>query len=103
MSLPNLVQTKLGREIEHRGKRGNKRTITVNREWDVYLDDVKIGSIVYRLMTREQRTPGRRYVNSRWESPGWEAITVGSWRGLERSSKKDAIEYLVWRHERNSK
>lgn len=94
----NLI--KPGRQIEHRGIRYSRRTVTIDREWEVILDGEVIGWIQYRLLTREQRTPGRMYVNRRWQTPGWEYRTRSRWsRGLEVSSKKNAIERIIRDHE----
>lgn len=98
-----LVQTKEGREVTYRGHiRGQKITVKVDREWDVFLDDEKIGSIRYHMLTRERKTPGRMYVNSRWESPGWtwHPLGGGGWRGFELDSRKWCVEALVNFHKR---
>lgn len=110
-----VIQVNEGRAVEFRGKLRNRaRTIKVGRIWHVYYDGEVIGAIRYALMTREQRTPGRTYVNSRWQSPGWQAIygekaknatteyATGFHRAREHYSKKDAIESIVRDHERNN-
>lgn len=113
MSEPTVTQTQEGHEIEFSGKRswGDKRTIKIDRLWVVEIDGQIIGHIRYRLLTREQRTPGRRYVNSRWQSPGWEyqessepytSIYSGKSYWGEATSKKQAVENLVWQHTRKS-
>lgn len=104
MTEPIVRLTKEGRPIEHRGPRAfEARTIKIDREWEVSIDGEVIGYVVYRMLTREQRTPGRRYVNRRWQSPGWEYRENSYWRGFEAYSKKDAIERLVRGHERAKK
>ncbi len=100
-----------GHPVEYKGKRswGHARTIKVDRVWHVLYDGEVIGSIVYRMFTREQRTPGKMYVNSRWQSPGWgyrsgEARSAYDFhRPLEAFTKKDAVESIVRDHERNTK
>ena len=98
---PVVTQVREGEAIEFSGKRswGQKRTITVGRMWEVSLGGEVIGYIHYRLLTREQRTPGKRYVNSRWRSPGWTTSDTMHGRNVEAYSKKDAIERLVRQHE----
>lgn len=100
-----VLEDRPGEKIVHTGRRSRrKRTITVNRVLKVTYDGKVIGTICYKLLTREQRTPGRTYVNARWQSPGW----AYSYRdesghyfsGLEAYSKTDAIEKIVSHHER---
>ncbi|WNM68257.1 hypothetical protein SEA_JDAWG_49 [Microbacterium phage JDawG] len=103
MAEVKLVQTHAGREVEYSGRRSyDKKMITVGKAWDVLLGDEVIGTIEYRMFTREDRTPGRMYVNSRWESPGW-GYTEGArhtGRQWEARSKKDALERIVRAHTR---
>jgi hypothetical protein len=50
------------------------------------------------MVTRERRTPGRRYVDARWESPGWlytSGATRYASRSYDASSRKDGIERLI--------
>lgn len=106
-----VVQVSEGRPVEFRGQRGTKRTVKVGRIWLVLYDGEVIGAILYSLHTREQRTPGRTYVNRRWQSPGWSMVkgekaknaTEHStmFRG-EAYTKKDAIERIVNDHEREN-
>lgn len=111
-----VVQVTDGEPVEYSGKRFAKKTIKVGRIWQVLYDGEVIGAILYTLITREQRTPGRRYVNSRWKSPGWQYTTDAEkaknansqyssafHRAGEAYSKKDAVENIVWNHERNIK
>lgn len=92
-----LVVVHEGRKVEYQGRGYSaKKQITIGKVWDVLLDDEVIGQIEYRMFTRENRTPGRMYVNSRWESPGWGYSTgSGFGRQFEASSKKDALERIV--------
>jgi hypothetical protein len=96
-----LVETNSGREVEHRGKnRGAVRTIKINRTYDVIVDGIVVGMIEYRMFTRETRTAGRMYVNSRWESPAWGFATgentfIG--RQMEAPTKAEAVKRVVER------
>ncbi|HEX8321603.1 hypothetical protein [Longimicrobium sp.] len=58
--------------------------------YQVRLDGETIGTVERALLTRERRTPGRRYVNSRWESPGWRYARTGS-RSLECTSRRSGV------------
>lgn len=92
-----VVQTERGRVISHTGHRSrNKRIIAVDRVWAVSVDGVLVGTIEYRLITRERRVTNRMYVESRWESPGWMYSTPGADRGLEAPSKAAAVEQLTY-------
>ena len=101
---PRLVLVDPGHPIEYRGRLSYRRqTITIDRKWDVFLGDELIGRIEHRMFTRETRSKGKRYVNSRWQSPGWAYIVPGSWRGIEAYTRKDAIRSLVDHHERRDR
>lgn len=99
-----------GKWVEHSGKRSwsGKKRIRVDRLWVVKKDGKIVGAIAYRMMTREQRTPGRRYVNSRWQSPGFESWNTTEMPTLysgpsykrEAFSKSDAIENILWNMEK---
>lgn len=94
-----LTQTRAGDRIEHRGHRSRaKKTITVGREWEVSLEGKVIGTVVYRLFSRERRTPGRTYVNARWNSPGWGYRADLLSPTIEAYSKKDAVEKILSRY-----
>jgi hypothetical protein len=103
MNEPVITLVNPGRAIEFSGKRswGEKRRINIDRIWEVTIDGEVIGYVHYRLLTREQRTPGKRYVNSRWQSPGWTRSATKYGRSIEAYSKKDAIERLVNDYHRN--
>ena len=103
-----VVQVQEGEQIEHVGRlRREKRKIRVNRVWHVIYNGTIIGSVIYKLITRELRTPGRTYVNARWQSPGWayrngEARSAYDFhRPLECYSKKDAVERIIRDYERS--
>lgn len=106
-----LVQTNEGTPREYRGRNSfAKRTITVGREWDVFLPDgTFIGTIRYAMITRERRTGQRTYVDARWESPGWTYRTPASdgtrgyGRGFEGYSKGESVERLMRDHERSTR
>lgn len=82
---------------------GEGRPINVGRTWHVYLAGEPVGAIVFRMFTRETRSKGRTYVNSRWESPGWAwsskapdpNLPTPYISGLEAYSKLDAIERII--------
>lgn len=99
MTEPILTLIDEGDLVEHRGKRSyTKRTIRVNRVWRVELDGAVIGYVRYRLLTREQKIPGKRYVASRWQTPGWEYVHGDHRfkpRWLEGWTKKYCVEQLV--------
>ena len=82
------------------GSFGHSRTVMVNRVYELSYEGEVIGYAQRRLVTREQRTPGRRYVNRRWESPAWLACDgPGRYeRGFEKSSRKDVAYSLLFDH-----
>lgn len=89
-----IVQTKEGtpREV---GSIRSRRLVVINRVWDVIFGGEVIGHIEYRMFTRERRTPGKRYVNARWEVPGWEVRAVGqNYSRQEESSRKRAVDQV---------
>lgn len=67
--------------------------------YDIMLDGVLVGRVMRVMMTREQRTPGKRYVNRRWQSPGW-TFTLGSSfsGGWEQSTRGEAIGRVLDGH-----
>lgn len=106
-----LVQTNEGTEREYRGRNSSrKRTVTVGREWDVFLPDgTFIGTIRYAMITRERRTGQRTYVDARWQSPGWTYRTPAadgsrnSFNGFEGYTKGESVEKLINDHERKNR
>lgn len=101
-----LVVVHEGRKVEYSGRShySGKKMITVGKAWDVLLNDEIIGTLEYRMFTRESRSGNRNYVNARWESPGWGYTTDGNGYGyqLEATSKKDALERIVRAAERRA-
>lgn len=92
-----LVQTRAGQKIEITNKWGEKRSVTVGREWDVFRGGVRLGAVRYEMVTRERRSPGLRYVHARWQSPGWRYKPEGLGFWQESPSKKAAVESIVSR------
>ena len=65
--------------------------------YEVRLDGTPIGGVARQMITRERRTPGRRYVNARWQSPGW-TYSKRSGRyagGFQCSGRRDGVERLL--------
>lgn len=98
-----LVQTDEGTPTTIKNKWNESRTVTIDRCWAVRTETGEvIGRISYRMLTRERRGKGMRYVYARWQSPGWVYTTIdgsGShFRGLEASSRKDAIQRIEREH-----
>jgi hypothetical protein len=104
MSEPTLVQTSEGYAKEIKSKYGQKRTVKIDRKWNVFEGEELIGTISYGMITRERKSPGKMYVNARWQSPGWtyrEATHVGlPSRSVEGSSKKNCVDRLMYWAER---
>ncbi len=65
------------------GKR--RRQTRTLKGYRVSIDGLELGEVYERLTTFEQRTPGRRWVNSRWESPRWYYENAGH-EGRPRTS-----------------
>lgn len=99
-----LVLVNEGEQILYRGRRrGTPRNIRVDRVWEVRDGERVVGSITYDLITREQRTPGKMYVNSRWQSPGWR-WNMGPRKWGYRSeaySQTHAIENIIREDQRS--
>jgi hypothetical protein len=99
-----LVQTAEGTPKEYSGPRsfGEKKTIIIDRKYEVRRGDEVLGYIEYKMATREQRTPGKMYVNRRWQSPAWfDRANDGSanyWRSYESTSKTQAIRNILRAH-----
>jgi uncharacterized protein YqjF (DUF2071 family) len=92
-----IIQTSAGTKREIKSRYGEKRNVTINREYRV--EDGAgnfLGKIRYVMVTHERRTPGKRYVNARWQSPGWQFQTA-SGRGVywrDSDTKKWALEMI---------
>lgn len=83
------------------GSRHGQKTTKIGDRWHVKHNGKVIGIIERDLVTREQKTPGRMYVNSRWKSPGWRyGIGEPNYLRQEAYSKKDAIERIMWHLEK---
>lgn len=102
-----------GEPQTYRGRhRGQSRTVKIDRVWHVYADGVPVGAIAYVMLTRETRSRGRTYVNTRWSSPGWvwsatppnpDLPTPYFTRsGIEAYSRKDAVDRILREHERST-
>lgn len=86
----------LALHAEHRAThRGRDVRLATYR---VMLDGQEIGRVRRAMLTRERRTPGRRYVDARWQSPGWLYEESGRARGWECASRRDGIEQLLRDH-----
>lgn len=74
-----------------------KRTVRKLNAYDIILDGVVIGTVRERLVTMESRSPGRMYVNYRWESPRWFAERLGQnprYRGGSETRKWEVEGFL---------
>lgn len=94
-----IRQIEEGTRIEIKNRYGDARNVTIDRVWEVILLGEVIGHIRYAMITRERRTPGRRYVNARWQSPGWEYKTPEYHRWWEGYTKRESIERVVRENE----
>lgn len=84
------------REVKH-GRLGRQRTKL--KTFKAYVGEAPIGTVELTMVTFEQRTPGRMYVNRRWQSPRWQAqlpIGVGRYSRSHYETKALALESLVW-------
>lgn len=74
-----------------------KRTERKLNAYDIVLDGVVIGTVRERLVTMESRSPGRMYVNYRWNSPRWFAERLGQharYRGGGETRKMEVEGFL---------
>lgn len=93
---PTVTQTRHGEPHTYPKARGGGSTTTrIGQRFEVARDGVILGYVERRLVTRERRLPGRRYVESRWESPAWVAVASGAVRGFEVRSKQAGIDRLA--------
>ncbi len=99
-----LTLTKPGHEIVYRGTRSRTmKKVTIDREWDVTLDGVSIGRVIYRMATHERRIGQRTYVEARWQVPAWFAQSGERYsHQFERWSKKSAVDWLIEQHNREN-
>lgn len=79
--------------------RYGRRTKTTRKlnAYDIIHDDVVIGTVRERLVTMENQTPGRMYVNYRWQSPRWFAERLGQnprYRGGSETRKLEVEGFL---------
>lgn len=103
MTETKMIQTAAGEKLDIKNKWGETRSVVVGRAWDVVTEDggEVIGKIRYRMLTRERRGKGKRYVYSRWQSPGWEYSDDGHyWAEPIPGTKKECLERIVrdWEH-----
>lgn len=86
-----------GRPMEYVTRGGQRKTVRIDRRYSVTLDGQVIGYVEYRMATRETKSEGRRYVNSRWSSPGWYACRTEFGRGYESPdyTRQGAVSYLI--------
>lgn len=74
-----------------------KRTERKLNAYDIVLDGVVIGTVRERLVTMESRSPGRMYVNYRWNSVRWFAERLGQnarFRGGSETRKMEVEGFL---------
>lgn len=99
-----ITQTHKGEPTTYHPRSGGSQFVTTGQTFTVALDGEIIGTVERAMVTRESRTPGKRYVNARWYSPGW-LYRIGpvgeSRRGIESSTKREGIERLVSLHTRS--
>lgn len=84
-----VTQVKEGKIMTRKGR--NSR---VGQAFEVSWSGRVIGTVERRMLTRERKTAGRRYVNARWQSPGWVRLH-GLGRALECLTKNEGIERLL--------
>lgn len=87
-----------GQDVFRRGKPGEIRM----KRYHVLLDGVVIGEVYQDRTTFERKTPGRVYVNARWENVRWHArrSPVGRSYYTYYETRLDAVLSLVGAHER---
>lgn len=89
-----ITQTAPGARRTLRRRSGTSYFTTIGREWRVELDGHLLGFVRYEMVEHERRTEGRRYVDDRWESPGWTYTVGGGFGRLHAATKADAIRCL---------
>lgn len=84
-------QVSEGRLVTHK-----KKEVRTGQRFEVSLEGKVLGFVERRMLTRERRGEGMRYVYARWESPGWVHLGTGwSSRGFECPSKIEGVRTLV--------
>lgn len=82
------------KEAKH-GKR--RRQISKLMRYRAFVGDREIGYVEKAMQTFENRTPGRVWVNYRWESPRWKVHLDGeSYSRSYYETRKAGVEALVW-------
>lgn len=80
------------------GRARRREVVTAGRVWEVRLGEEVIGYVHHKVIDREQRSPGSRLVNSRWQALVWLASdsmhSAPKWR--EATSRRMAVEKLLW-------
>lgn len=78
--------------------RATDRTLSTYEVHDQ--DGNLIGKVAQAVVTRESRTPGRRYVNARWNSVAWKYQTGTDYMPsrTEQTTRKDALVSLLESH-----
>jgi hypothetical protein len=74
-----------------------RRQEKVLKEYEIVVDGVVVATVCQRMETFEQRTPGRMYVNRRWETPRWFVDVPGErtrYRGGDETRKYAVERYL---------
>lgn len=91
-----IVEVKPGRKVSRRSRTGRVSTVMIDRMWRVDVDGKPVGFVYYEMVTHERRTEGRRYVNDRWDSPGWTHRTEEfSGPKFHAATKTEAVATLV--------
>lgn len=99
-----FVQTNKGTEKVWKRRRLRRTDDVRLKEYAVFteINGVRtcIGKVGQLLTTFEQRTPGRQYVNRRWQSPRWYWAAgdehLASFRQVYSETRKEATERLVY-------
>lgn len=103
---PVTLQVTRERVVDHRGRNSRRPQQVKLVTYDVRVDGALVGQVLREMVTRETRSAGRVYVNSRWESPGWRNQLDYRWagkhglqgrryHGLDYYTRKAALEDLL--------
>jgi len=72
---PEFVQTNKGSERVFQRSKLRKTPVVRLKDYDVFVQlgfvRVRLGRVFQSMATMERKTPGRMYVDARWESPRW--------------------------------